>query len=71
MQRIKPFDIVALLADLPEKGLIRGQVETIVEKLGPDAYEVESADENGRTYAILGLKASQLLLLHTHAVEIA
>ncbi len=65
MQRFKPFDIVALVADVPESGLKCGQVGTIVAELGPDSYEVELADEEGRTYASLGLKGSQLLLSST------
>ena len=57
------LDVVALLADLPEHGLVRGQVGTVVEILD-GAYEVEFSDDNGKTYAELALKANQLLLLH-------
>lgn len=71
MTPLKEFDTVALLEDIPAMRLVRGQVGTIVQKLAPDAYEVEFADEQGRTYASLGLQASQLLLLHTHLVEVA
>ena len=42
------LDVVALTADLPEKGLVRGQVGTVVEILGPEAFEVEFADDEGR-----------------------
>lgn len=68
---LKEFDTVALLEDIPEMRLLRGQVGTVVQAFGAGAYEVEFADEEGRTYASLGLKASQLLLLHTHLVEVA
>ena len=30
------LDVVALTADLPERGLYRGQVGTVVEVLAPD-----------------------------------
>ncbi|HXL21656.1 MAG TPA: DUF4926 domain-containing protein [Candidatus Dormibacteraeota bacterium] len=66
----KLLDVVALLEDLPARGLIRGQVGTVVEILGPDAFEVEFADDDGRTHASLGLKSSQLLILH-HKVHTA
>ena len=61
---IKLFDIVALTEDVPEHGLRRGQVGAIVEVLGPDAFMVEFVDNNGRTYATLSLRASQLMVLH-------
>ncbi len=59
----KLFDVVALLEDLPSHGLVRGQVGTIVENLAPDVFEVEFSDDNGRTYASLGVRSDQLLVL--------
>src|ERR1035437_1006280 len=56
--------VVALLEDLPDEGLVRGQVGTVVENWSPGVYEVEFADENGRTYAMVALKAEQLMVLH-------
>jgi hypothetical protein len=61
---IELLDVVALLIDLPEHGLQRGQVGTVVEVLPPDAYEVEFVDRTGRTLALLPLPAAYLLLLH-------
>ena len=58
------LDVVALTEDIPDRGLLRGQVGTVVESLGPDAFEVEFVDNDGRTYATLPLRASQLLVLH-------
>ena len=63
------FDVVALTEDLPERSLVRGQVGTVVEILGPDAFEVEFCDNDGRTYAMLPLKAGQLLVLHHQPVR--
>lgn len=56
-------DVVALLEDLPEYGLRRGQVGVIVEAWTPDVYEVEFADVNGVAYAMVSVRAEQLLLL--------
>jgi hypothetical protein len=58
------LDVVALTADLPDKGLLRGQVGTVVESLAPGIFEVEFSDDQGRTYAQLALRDSQLLVLH-------
>jgi len=71
MEHLEILATVALLEDLPAHGLVRGQVGTIVEQLPPDAYEVEFSDDQARTYASLGLKACQLLVLHTTTVEVA
>ena len=58
------LDVVALTEDVPDHGLLRGQVGTVVESLGSGAFEVEFVDNDGRTYATLPLRASQLLVLH-------
>jgi len=62
--KVKLLDVVALTEDLPEHKLERGQVGTVVEVLAPDVYEVEFADNDGRTYAELAVKEKQLLVLH-------
>jgi Domain of unknown function (DUF4926) len=61
---IRMLDVVALTVDLPENGLLRGQVGTVVENLAPGVFEVEFSDDQGRTYAQLALKENQLLVLH-------
>lgn len=58
------LDVVALTEDIPDHGLLRGQVGTVVEFLGPDMFEVEFVDNDGRTYATLPLNLNQLLVLH-------
>jgi len=63
-QEIRVLDVVALTEDIPDRGLLRGQVGTVVESLGPGVFEVEFVDNDGRTYAMLPLKSSQLLVLH-------
>ncbi len=56
--------VVALLSDLPEHGLLRGQVGVVVMFLAPGVYEVEFVDSSGNTYAMLPLRADQLMQLH-------
>ena len=56
MRRIKELDVVALLVDLPERGLERGDVGTVVEvfeqtSLHPAGFIVEFVDESGDVYA--------------------
>lgn len=63
-QDIQLLDVVALTENIPDRGLLRGQVGTVVESLGPDIFEVEFVDNDGRTYATVPLKAHQLLVLH-------
>ena len=58
------LDVVALNEDLPDHGLYRGQVGTAVERWAPGVFEVEFSDNEGRTYAMLALKETQLMLLH-------
>ena len=57
------LSVVALLEDLPAKGLRRGQVGTIADVLAPGVYEVEFSDDDGQTYASLAFRAAQLLQL--------
>lgn len=68
---IQLLDVVALTVDLPQCGLSRGQVGTVVELLTPDAFEVEFSDNDGRTYASLSLHADQLMVLRYRPVAAA
>jgi hypothetical protein len=70
-ETIRLHDVVALLADVPEKNLRRGQVGTVVEELGRGAFEVEFSDDEGRTYATLALRPDQFIVLHYHAAASA
>ena len=66
---INLLDVVALTVDLPEVNLRRGQVGTIVDILaGGAAFEVEFSDRQGRTYASLGLRPEQLMVLRYEPV---
>jgi hypothetical protein len=63
-RNIKLLDTVALLEDLPERKLRKGEVGTVVEILAPNVFEVEFCDDDGQTYAELGLRRDQMVLLH-------
>ena len=71
MNSVDLLDVVALTDELPEHGLSRGQVGTVVETLAPGVYEVEFSDDEGRTFATLALRADQLLVLHYDPVTVA
>ena len=69
MKEIETLSVVATLEDLPEQGLVRGQVGTVVETWAPGVYEVEFSDEQGRTYALVSLKSDQLIPLSLGSVK--
>jgi hypothetical protein len=69
MNGIEMHSVVALVEDLPQERLVRGQVGTVVENWAPDVYEVEFSDDYGRTYAMVALKAGQLMRLHHEPVH--
>lgn len=60
---------VAVLRDMPEHGLIRGQVGTVVELLAPSVAEVEFSDDQGRAYAMVALRSEELMRLHHRPYE--
>lgn len=67
---IQLLDVVALVVDLPQYNLWRGQVGTVVEVLANGAaFEVEFSDRNGRTYESLGLPPEQIMVLHFEPVH--
>ena len=66
--KIKLLDVVALVDDMPEYNLRRGQVGAVVEILAPDVCEVEFVDKNGCTYAELAINEDKLLVLHYEPV---
>jgi hypothetical protein len=63
--------VVALLNDVAARGLVRGQVGTIVEELAPGAWEVEFSDDEGRSYATLALRSEDLMPLRYAPVRAA
>ena len=63
-KEINLLNTVALLEDLPQRNVQRGEVGTVVEMLAPDVYEVEFCDDEGQTYAEFALRGEQLIVLH-------
>jgi hypothetical protein len=60
----KLLDIVALIVDLPEHNLRRGEIGTVVELLANGAaFEVEFSDDDGQTYESIGLRPEQFIVL--------
>jgi len=58
---------VALTVDLPEKGLTRGQLGTVVEQLGSEmepVFLVEFSGEDGQAYAFAEVRPDQVIILH-------
>ncbi len=70
-RKIKLLEAVALTEDLPERKLRAGEVGTVVELLGRDAYEVEFCSERGETYAEIALRGRQIIPLHSRGRALA
>jgi hypothetical protein len=68
---IKLLDVVALTQDIPDLGLARGQVGTVVEELAPGVYEVEFVDDSGQSYAMATLHEEQLMALRMRPTKVA
>lgn len=61
---IKVLDVVALLRDIPESNLKKGQVGTVVEQLDDNVFEIEFLTQRGETIALESFNATDLFLLH-------
>jgi hypothetical protein len=56
----KEGDQVVLAVDLPEHGLVRGDIGTVVLLHGAEGYEVEFVALDGETIAVVSLSTSQV-----------
>jgi hypothetical protein len=63
-EALKLFDTVAMLKDIPENKVVKGQVGTIVEEHRNGVFEVEFADKDGQTIASFAVNEAELMLLH-------
>ncbi|HEX9774564.1 MAG TPA: DUF4926 domain-containing protein [Actinomycetota bacterium] len=54
--RYELLQTVVLARDVPEHGLRRGDLGTVVERYEPDGLEVEFVTGSGRTQAVLTLR---------------
>jgi Domain of unknown function (DUF4926) len=67
MNNIPLLASVALIEDLPQHKLTRGQMGTVVEYLdreGDQALLVEFSDDAGEPYAMVPVRPEQLIVLH-------
>jgi hypothetical protein len=64
MNNLNELDTVALLKPMPQEGLSKGQVGTIVQELDGDTFEVEFTGEKGQTLMTIAVGNSNLMLLH-------
>jgi len=69
MDEIRILDVVAMSEDIPEHGLRRGEVGTVVERWKDGAYEVEFSDDTGEAYAFAAVNAEQIIKLHFNKFE--
>ena len=58
------LEVVALLTDLADNKLRRGQVGTVVDRLDDLTVLVEFNDDEGRAYALAPSSQDELLVLH-------
>ena len=58
---IRLLDVVALVTDVPQHKLYRGEIGAIVECHGDDTFEVEFVSQDGHTYALLTLAGDLLI----------
>ena len=58
---IKLLDVVALTTDVPQHNLHRGEIGAVVECDADGTYDGECVAQDGYTYALVTLRADQLL----------
>jgi Domain of unknown function (DUF4926) len=63
MMNAELFDVIELLADLPEHRLHAGMQGAIVECYDNDHYEVEFTDHDGTTIALCALSPEQFIVV--------
>ena len=69
MTTIALLSPVVLIVDLPDRGLTKGQIGTVVEYLSRDgegALLVEFSEEAGQTYAMTSVSPDQIVVLHPY-----
>ena len=60
---IRLLDVVALVTDVPQHRLNRGEIGAVVECHADDTFEVEFVSQDGYTYALLTLAGNLLIPL--------
>ena len=65
------FDVVEVIADIPEYKLYAGMQGTIVAAHSRDAYEVEFTDESGETLALLALHPHHFIVVWSAGMPVS
>ena len=71
VNEIKVLDVVAVTENIPEHGLRRGEVGTVVEQWADGVFEVEFSADSGRAYAFAAVPAEKLMKLYFRKDEAA
>jgi uncharacterized protein DUF4926 len=58
--RYEVLDTVVLVRDVPEHGLLAGDLGAVVEVYPPDTFDVEFVTASGRTKALVALRTSDI-----------
>ncbi len=66
MSNFATFELVALLRDLPERELRKGDIGTVVEVLNGPAVVVEFVEASGDTRAVLTVEEPDLRKVEPH-----
>jgi hypothetical protein len=66
---INEIDIVALTQDLPELGLNKGEMGTVVDKSQSGMFLIEFSNKNGEMIALESLKIEQIVLVTSYSQE--
>jgi len=65
---IQLLDVVVLKEPLLNERLQQGSIGTVVEVFDAENFLVEFADQSGVAYAIVPLKAEQLIKVHSEPI---
>ena len=71
IDEIKILDVVALTEPLPDKGLRRGEVGTVVDQWKDGVFEVEFSGDTGEAYAFAAVPTEKLMKLYFRKDEAA
>ena len=61
---IQILDVVALIQNIPQENLSKGNIRTVVEFLDNDDFLVEFCDKSGRTVKMLELSNTQIMKIN-------
>ena len=69
MNELELLSEVAVLKNIPEKGLVRARLELSLNCLPLPWPRSSSVDDQGRTYAMTALQSEELIRLHHRPYE--